>query len=52
MVVATKTENANDFDEFFTANYAQLTRIIYRIVGDTGWAEELAAESFWKLQSR
>lgn len=40
---------ATDFDAFFTANYVPLTRLIYRVVGDTGWAEELAAEAFWKL---
>jgi len=49
MVVTAKTENANDFDELFAANYVGLARVIYRIVGDTGWAEELAAEAFWKL---
>lgn len=37
------------FDELFTANYAALTRIVYRVVGDFGWAEEVAAEAFWKL---
>jgi RNA polymerase sigma factor (sigma-70 family) len=26
-----------------------LTRLIYRVTGDTGSAEELAAEAFWKL---
>jgi RNA polymerase sigma-70 factor (ECF subfamily) len=49
MVVTAKTERADDFDGLFAANYAGLTRVIYRIVGDTGWAEELAAEAFWKL---
>lgn len=50
-VVTEKIERASGFDEFFTANYAALTRLIYRVVGDTGWAEELAAEAFWKLHS-
>ncbi len=48
-VAAEKIESAGDFDAFFAANYRALTRLIYRIVGDTGWAEELAAEAFWKL---
>ncbi|HLJ46657.1 MAG TPA: sigma-70 family RNA polymerase sigma factor [Bryobacteraceae bacterium] len=40
---------ADDFDGLFTSNYAALARLIYRVVGDFGWAEELAAEAFWKL---
>jgi RNA polymerase sigma-70 factor (ECF subfamily) len=42
-------ESAGKFDELFTANYTALTRLVYRVVGDIGWAEELAAEAFWKL---
>ena len=38
-----------DFDALFAANYAALARVIRRVVGDAGWAEELAAEAFWKL---
>jgi RNA polymerase sigma-70 factor (ECF subfamily) len=37
------------FDGLFADNYAALTRVIYRVVGDMGCAEELAAEAFWKL---
>src|SRR5581483_5230342 len=33
----------------FAGHYAALSRLIYRVVGDVGWAEELAAEAFWKL---
>jgi RNA polymerase sigma factor (sigma-70 family) len=40
---------ARDFEGFFTAHYVALTRLIYRVVGDIGCAEELAAEAFWKL---
>jgi RNA polymerase sigma-70 factor, ECF subfamily len=43
------TESATDFDALFTANYAPLARVIYRVVGDTDLAEELSAEAFWKL---
>jgi RNA polymerase sigma-70 factor (ECF subfamily) len=42
-------ESGEKFDELFTANYTALTRLVYRVVGDIGWAEELAAEAFWKL---
>ncbi len=47
-----KIESAGDFDRLFTANYAALTRIVYRVVGDIGLAEELAAEAFWKLHRK
>ncbi len=40
---------ANQFDELFLTHYGALTRVICRVVGDTGWAEELASEAFWKL---
>lgn len=46
-----KIESADNFDGLFADNYAALTRLIYRVVGDVGWAEELAAEAFWKLHS-
>ena len=45
-------QTAQDFDGLFAANYAGLTRIVYRVVGDMGWAEEVAAEAFWKLHCR
>ena len=37
------------FDALFSAHYHRLARLIYRVVGDTGYAEELASEAFWKL---
>lgn len=49
VVVSEKIDNANSFDSFFAAHYVPLTRLIYRVVGDTGWAENIAAEAFWKL---
>ena len=48
-MVTRNIEGAGDFDGLFGAHYAALARLIYRVVGDTGWAEELAAEAFWKL---
>jgi RNA polymerase sigma-70 factor (ECF subfamily) len=40
------------FDALFRAHYRRLARILYRIVGRTDLAEELAAEAFWKLHQR
>jgi RNA polymerase sigma-70 factor (ECF subfamily) len=37
------------FDELFLAHYAQITAILFRVVGDWGQAEELASEAFLKL---
>jgi RNA polymerase sigma-70 factor (ECF subfamily) len=42
-------DTTDRFDELFAAHYAALTRVVYRVVGDIGTAEELAAEAFWKL---
>ena len=41
-----------DFDQLFAAHYAPLTRLVYRVLGDTGRAEEVAATAFWKLHSK
>ncbi len=48
-VLDPRFDRAESFDELFAANYAALSRLIYRVVGDTGAAEDLAAEAFWKL---
>lgn len=42
-------EDRASIDDLFTAHYAALARVIYRVVGDTAAAEELASEAFWKL---
>jgi RNA polymerase sigma-70 factor (ECF subfamily) len=42
----------SSFDALFHAHYRRLARILYRIVGQTDLAEELAAEAFWKLHQR
>jgi RNA polymerase sigma-70 factor (ECF subfamily) len=44
--------SSTDFDGLFAAHYGRLTRIVYRVVGDAAWAEEVAAEAFWKLHSK
>ena len=38
-----------DIEQLFAAHYTPLARVIYRVVGDTALAEELASEAFWKL---
>ena len=43
------TTSAAGFEALFAANYKPLTRVIYRVLGDTAAAEEVAAEAFWKL---
>ena len=38
-----------DFETLFHLHYDRIARAIARIVGDTGCAEELAMEAFWKF---
>jgi RNA polymerase sigma-70 factor (ECF subfamily) len=38
-----------DFEAFFHAHYERIARVVARVVGDHGRAEDLAAEAFWKL---
>jgi RNA polymerase sigma-70 factor (ECF subfamily) len=42
-------EATRDFDSLFNAYYKRLARLLYRVTGDTGRAEEVAAEAFWRL---
>ena len=48
-VVSRIDAGSDEFDAFFTTNYGPLPRLMYRVVGDAGCAEELASEAFWKL---
>ena len=43
------SEERVEFDALFAAYYARLARVVYRVTGDTGRAEEIAAEAFWRL---
>ena len=43
---------AFDFDALFTRFYARLARLLYRVTGDIGHAEEVASEAFWRLYRR
>src|SRR5436189_6486235 len=38
-----------DFEACFHAHYPRIARAVARIVGDTGRAEEIAVDAFWKL---
>jgi RNA polymerase sigma factor (sigma-70 family) len=41
-----------EIEGLFAAHYRGLTRVAYRVVGETGLAEEVAAEAFWRLHRR
>jgi len=43
---------ACDLDALFAAYYRRLTRLLYRVTGDTARAEEFAAEAFWRLYDK
>ena len=38
-----------DFEAVFREDYRAVTRLIARVVRDSGRAEELAVETFWRL---
>jgi RNA polymerase sigma-70 factor (ECF subfamily) len=38
-----------DFEAFFHAHYARVTRAVARVTGDSARSEDLAAEALWKL---
>ena len=41
-----------DLESIFHACYARLARVLYRVTGDTGRAEEIASEAFWRLHRK
>jgi len=43
---------SRDFDALFDTGYRRLARLLYRITGDTGRAEEAASEAFWRLHRK
>jgi len=43
------TTDAFDFEAVFKDDYRSVTRLIARVVRDSGRAEELAVETFWRL---
>ena len=42
-------EPGRDFDELFKTSYSRLARLLYRVTGDAGRAEEIASEAFIRL---
>jgi RNA polymerase sigma-70 factor (ECF subfamily) len=40
---------SRDFDVLFETGYRRLARLLYRVTGDTGRAEEIASEAFLRL---
>ena len=42
-------EASRDFNTLFDAGYRRLALLLYRVTGDRGRAEEVAAEAFWRL---
>lgn len=49
VAVTAPDDTASDFGDLFTNYYVRLARLLYRVTGDTGRAEEVAAEAFWRL---
>jgi RNA polymerase sigma factor (sigma-70 family) len=45
-------DEANSFEDVFREHFAVINRIVQRILGDAGRAEEIAAEAFVKLLLR
>jgi RNA polymerase sigma-70 factor (ECF subfamily) len=41
-----------DFDALFATGYRRLARLLYRVTGDFGRAEEVASEAFWRLHCK
>jgi RNA polymerase sigma-70 factor (ECF subfamily) len=40
------------FDELFHSYYGRLAKLLYRVTGDMGRAEEMASEAFWRLHHK
>ena len=45
-------EASSDFNTLFDTFYVRLARLLYRITGDFGRAEEMASEAFWRLHRK
>jgi RNA polymerase sigma-70 factor (ECF subfamily) len=50
MIVA--EQQSGDLESIFGACYGRLARVLYRVTGDTGRAEEIASEAFWRLHRK
>jgi RNA polymerase sigma-70 factor, ECF subfamily len=45
-------EAARDFNTLFNTSYRRLARLLYRVTGDIGRAEDVASEAFWRLHRK
>ena len=52
MDVSTPEAEGREFEALFHAYYSRLARLLYRVTGDTGRAEEIASEAFWRLHRK
>ena len=52
VAVTVSDDAVSDFGELFAKYYGRLARLLYRVTGDTGRAEEVAAEAFWRLHRK
>jgi RNA polymerase sigma-70 factor, ECF subfamily len=50
--IAVRGEATRDFNTLFDSFYVRLARLLYRITGDFGRAEEMASEAFWRLHRK
>jgi RNA polymerase sigma-70 factor (ECF subfamily) len=48
-VLVTEDDHPLDMEALFNMFYGRLARLLYRVTGDTGAAEEIASEAFWRL---
>ena len=46
------SEIRRDFDTLFESGYRRLARLLYKVTGDTGSAEEIASEAFLRLHRK
>lgn len=50
--ITVRGEASSDFNTLFNTFYVRLARLLYRITGDFGRAEEMASEAFWRLHCK
>jgi RNA polymerase sigma-70 factor, ECF subfamily len=48
VIEISSTDERQSLEALFKTNYTRLARLVYRVIGDTGRAEEIASEVFWK----
>jgi DNA-directed RNA polymerase specialized sigma24 family protein len=51
-LISVPKETSRDFGVLFDMGYRRLARLLYRVTGDAGSAEEIAAEAFIRLHRK